>query len=214
MVTKAEILSINSAGTKCSVRMPLFETSSSGGPVQAEALVNITPGLYSNLVKGDVVFVAFEENAIEKPIIIGKLFTGANKESKIRGGYGILDELKVHTAASIPSSTLFVYPEKISDDYNDFKTPHKLADYIKWLEDLTKKLIKQLDDHFRCFKNWVQWQLKPENMAIDDGEVATSDTSSLYQDEGAECKICGKKCTKNEKRCYLALDITKKYPKV
>ena len=104
LVTKAIIRSINSAGNRCVVRMPLFETAASSAPVEAEALVNITPGMFGNLNIGDVVFVAFEENALEKPIILGKLYKGASSENTTRGGMGILDSLRVNTAATIPSS--------------------------------------------------------------------------------------------------------------
>jgi hypothetical protein len=196
--------------------MPLFETTASASPVKAEALVSITPGLFNNLVVGDVVFVAFEENALEKPIIIGKLFKGTNDENKVKGGAGVLDTLKVRTAATIPSSTLFEYPEAISKEYQDLKTPKKMADYIKWLEKLTKKLIGQLDEHFRCFKNWVQWQLKPENVEVDDGDLDTGECIAepgLYQKEGAQCQICTT-CTKNSTRTYLKVDKNKSYPKI
>ena len=218
MVTKAEIKSINGAGNRCIVRMPLFETAASSAPVQAEALVSITPGLFNNLVVGDVVYVAFEENAIEKPIIIGKLFKGTASENAVNGGAGILDTLKVRTAASIPSSTLFVYPLPLQNEYKDLKTPKKMADYIKWLEKLTKKLIGQLDEHFRCFKNWTQWQLRPENVEIDDGDIDAigyKDAVPLqYQEEGSECRICGVNCSKSKKRQYIKVDKDKPFPNV
>lgn len=216
MVTKAVVESINSAGNRCIVRMPLFETASSTSPVTAEALVSITPGLFNNLKVKDVVFVAFEENALEKPLIIGKLFKGTSDEIKVNGGAGILDTLKVRTAATIPSSTLFEYPQAISTEYKDFETPKKVADYVKWLEKLTKKLIGQIDEHFRCFKNWTQWQLRPENVEIDDGDLEDKNFNSsepfLYQEEGGNCKIC-KSCSKDKTRNYLQLNTDTKYPK-
>ena len=216
MITKAIIRSINGAGNRCIVRMPLFETASSSAPVEAEALVNIPPGIYNNLFVGDIVLVAFEENALEKPIILGKLFIGSSNESKTSGGMGILDTLRVHSAATIPSSTLFNFPPAIRNEYKDLKTPKKMADYILWLEKLTKKLINQLDDHFRCFKNWTQWQLRPENVEIDDGDIDNKDykepVSQLYQKEGDKCKICGRNCTKKDTRSYLKLATDKNYP--
>lgn len=215
MVTKAIVRSINKAGNRCIVRMPLFETASSNSPVEAEALVSITPGLFNNIVVGDVVFVAFEENALEKPIIIGKLYKGTNYESSIDGGAGILDSLKVRNAASIPSSTLFVYKQSNKNEYKDFSTPKKMADYIKWLEKLAKNLISQLDTNFRCFKNWTQWQLQPENVEIDDGDIDTGYhvvEALEYQKENATCEICEKDCSKDKIRRYLKLDIDKKYP--
>lgn len=218
MITKAEIISINGAGNRCIVRMPLFETAASSAPVTAEALVSIPPGIFNNLAVKDVVFVAFEENAIEKPIIVGKLYRGAPSESKVRGGAGIFDTLKVNTSATIPASTLFEYPATIKSEYKELNTPKKLADYIKWLESLTKNFVAQLDDHFRCFKNWVQWQLKPENVEIDDGDLDNKNykeaTPCQYQNEGEECKICGNNCTKNKTRLYVKIDKDKAYPKL
>ena len=217
MITKAIVRSINASGNRCVVRMPLFENASSTSPVESEALVCITPGFFNNIFVGDVVFVGFEENALEKPIIIGKLYKGTSYETETPGGAGVLDSLHVRTSAKVPCSTLFVYPDSNKAEYTNFNTPKKLADYIKWLEKLTKKLVGQLDDNFKCFKNWTQWQLKPENVEIDDGNIDASDyvesTPSQYQKENAECKVCGNsKCTKNLKRKYTNIVTTTVYP--
>lgn len=217
MVTKAVIRTINGAGNRCIVRMPLFENAASSAPVEAEALVSITPGMFNNLAIGDIVYIAFEENALEKPVIIGKLLKGTANENTTNGGAGILDTLKVRTAATIPASTLFEFPPSTKNEYKDLKTPKKMADYIKWLEKLTKKLLAQLDEHFRCFKNWTQWQLRPENVEIDDGDIDTDYHVAeplLYQKEGDECNICGSKCTKDKTRCYLKVDRDKNYPNI
>lgn len=218
MVTKGVIQSIDRAGNRCVVRLPLFETASSTVPVEIEALINITPGMFNNLFVNDVVFVTFEENALEKPIVIGKLYTGAANENNTHGGAGILDTLTVRTSGSMPAATTtFIFDGETASEYEDLKTPKKLADYIKWLEKYFKKLCNQLDVNFRCFKNWVQWQLNPENVEIDDGDLDTNYRLAepfQYQVEGEECKICGSNCTKDKTRCYLRLDINKKYPEV
>ena len=217
MITKAIVRSINGAGNRCIVRMPLFETASSQSPVEAEALVSITPGLFNNIVVGDIVFIAFEENALEKPIIIGKLFRGSGVENDTRGGMGILDSLKVRTAATIPCTTLYEFPAETKNEYKDLKTPKKVADYIKWLESLTKKLINQLDSHFRCFKNWTQWQLRPENVEVDDGDLdlrTTINDPKLYQEEGGNCNICGNHCPKDKTRAYINLGTNNTYPNI
>ena len=218
MITKAIIMSISGAGNRCIVRMPLFETAANSSPVLAEALVNITPGFFSNLNVGDVVFISYEENALEKPVILGKLFKGSLNENNVEGGMGILDTLRVNSAASIPSSTLFVFPNEIKNEYKDLCTPKKMADYIKWFELLFKKVVSQLDEHFRCFKNWTQWQLRPENVEIDDGDLDAKRykevPSQLYQEENAECRVCDKNCTKGNFRCYLNLATLNEYPKI
>ena len=215
MITKAIIQSINDAGNRCIVRMPLFETASNPNPVEAEALINIAPGLFNNLAVGDIVFIAFEESAIEKPIVLGKLFRGADIESNIRGGGGIIDSLKVRSSATIPASTYFDFPLAIQQNYQDLNTPKKVADYIKWLENTTKTLVAQHEADFICFKNWTQWQLQSKNVEIDDGDLDNDSadiTPFLYQDEDSSCKICGQNCPKNKKRSYAKLATNKKYP--
>jgi hypothetical protein len=195
--------------------MPLFETSAYSAPIEAEALVNITPGIFNNLAVGDRVFIAFEENAIEKPIILGKLFRGADIEGSIRGGGGVFNTLKVNSDATIPSSTLFVFPANAQTSYKDFTTPKDIADYIKWLELITRNNLTKLDDNFKCFKNWTQWQLQAENVEIDDGDIDEElvDTESFkYQAEGGTCEICGYNCTKSKKRNYATITLDKNYP--
>lgn len=219
MITKGIIRSINKAGNRCIVRMPLFENASSSSPVEAEALVNITPGLFNNLFVGDIVFLGFEENALEKPIILGKLYKGISNENTTPGGAGVLDTLRVNTSAAVPATTTtFVFAPNIQNDYKNLKTPKKMADYIKWLEALTKKLVDQLDSSFRCFKNWTQWQLKPENVEIDDGDLDSPNYKASiplqYQEENAECRICGNECYKNKKRSYVKPATDKEYPDI
>lgn len=216
MLTKGIIQSINATGNRCTVRMPLFENAGNASQVQATALVNITPGIFNNLAVGDVVFVGFEESALEKPIILGKLFTEAKSEANIRGGGGVFNSLKVNNDAVIPSSTLFTFPENIKKEYENLKTPKKVADYIKWLEQLTKETTFQLDDNFRCFKNWTQWQLQASNVEIDDGDL-DEDTPLvepfLNQKENSKCDVCGNiKCTKNGTRIYSKVSYDKVYP--
>lgn len=146
MITKAIVQSINSAGTKCRVRMPLFETSASASHVEAEALVNIAPGMFNNLEVGDRVLIGFEENAIEKPIILGKLFMGASVESAVKGGGGVFDTIKVNSEAILPASTSFTFPKASQKDYKDLKTPKQMADYIKSLESRIAVLERLLGD--------------------------------------------------------------------
>lgn len=218
MVTKGQIKSINRASNRCVVRLPLFETASSSVPVEIEALISITPGMFNNLFVNDIVFVAFEENALEKPIVIGKLYTGAQNENSTPGGAGILDSLTVRTSGSIPAATTtFVFDGDSKGEYEDLKTPKKMADYIKWLETYFKRLFAQIDTNFRCFKNWAQWQLRPENVEIDDGDIDTGYHVAepyLCQEEGGNCNLCGSKCTKDKTRQYLKLETNKKYPEI
>ena len=231
LITKAIVRSINDKGNRCIVRMPLFETASSKTPVEAEALVSITPGFFDNLFVGDVVFVAFEENALEKPIIVGKLYKGTSFETNTPGGMGIVDNFNVRTTASMPGyTTYFRYPDTINNpEYKHFITPKKIADHIKWLEAFTKERLSQIAKNFNCFKNWTQWQLRPENVEIDDGDIddAYSKIGKVksgynnkyvttkpfaYQKEDADCAICGKSCDRKNKRSYTKIQTDTECP--
>ncbi len=185
MITKAIVQSINQAGTRCVVRMPLFETASSSTPVMAEALVNIAPGVFNNIEVDDVVFVGFEENAIEKPIILGKLFRGTQIESEIRGGGGIFDTIVVNTTATLPATTNYSFPVSAGNAYQNLQSPKDQADYVKWLESLTKNNLNIVETNFNYLRDWSQWKTMPENVEIDDGDLdapieATQAPSTSY----------------------------------
>ena len=217
MITKAIIQSINADGTRCVVRMPLFESSANSAHIEAEALVNITPGVFNNLAVGDVVFVGFEENALEKPIILGKLFRGANVEGSVRGGGAIFNSLKVNSDVTLPASTVIAFQDNLKNNYANFTTLKQTVDYIKWLEKLMVSNISSVEDNFNCFKNWTQWQLKAENVEIDDGDLDANQplaSAFMYQNEGDTCKICGADCHKDSCRKYKALTIKNTYPKI
>lgn len=224
MITKAIIKSINGARNKCMVRVPLFETADSSGPVVVEALVNIPPGIFNNLFVGDVVFIGFEENALEKPIILGKLFKGMGYEKDTKGGVGILDSLLIRTESSSPAATTW-YRYEDEHTYRHFESALEVADYILWLEELTKTLISQLESHFICFKNWTQYQLEPENVEVDDGNL---DDATEYQKrpeafacqnehEENGCNVCEQNCSKCDrnplnKREYFKLATGTLFP--
>lgn len=214
MLTKGVIRSINRSGNRCMVELPLFQTPSDPNPVILEALISITPGTFNNLFVNDVVFVSFEENALEKPIILGKLFRGTTIENNTNGGAVVADTLRVNSGATLPATTTFEFSPINQHEYRDLSTPKKIADYIKWIETNYKSLLKQEDEHFKCFKSWAQWQLSPENIVIDDGDLDSGyhiNQNPRYIEENSECTICGDKCIKNKIRSYLNLDLNESY---
>lgn len=128
MLTKAIIQKIDQAKNTCIVRIPLFEQASSSSFIETEATICITPGIYNNLFVGDIVIVGFEENKMELPIILGKLFLNSlDKDSKAGALFG--DTLNVTTKAVLPSDTEFRF-EKYSKQYAKYNTPKKLADAL------------------------------------------------------------------------------------
>ena len=49
--------------------------------IEADAQINIVPGIYNSYKTGDIVFIGFEENKMELPVILGKLFVSASDEA-------------------------------------------------------------------------------------------------------------------------------------
>ena len=80
MLTKGLILNIDYNDHYCNVRIPLFETAGNLQIVSVKATICTTPGIYNGYKEGDIVFVAFEDNELNEPVIIGKLYTDANTE--------------------------------------------------------------------------------------------------------------------------------------
>ena len=83
MITKAFITELNKPNSNIfRVYIPLLTTAVSR---REDAIFNatlcITDGLFYSLKVGDCVFVGFEDNLYDKPVILGKLYTG--KETDI-----------------------------------------------------------------------------------------------------------------------------------
>ena len=63
------------SGNKYKVRIPTFEAAGSDKQYIVDATLSYSPGNLKGLVIGDVVYVGFENNRIDKPVILGKLAT-------------------------------------------------------------------------------------------------------------------------------------------
>ena len=131
MITKAYVEQLYTTTAK--VRIPVFDkpafvTDSTPSPDLAEATVSFLPNCKPNLKVGDVVFVAFEDNDIGKPVIIGHLYRTAKTET-----YSdlILNSLKVNIDATFSK---------------DVKIGKVKSQEISYLEGLTGNIQKQLDD--------------------------------------------------------------------
>jgi len=111
MLTKGEIQSIDFTGNSCRIRIPLFEVAGIEDKVYATAYFAVEPGKYNSYKPGDVVIIGFESDLIDKPIILGKLYTSINEDQLDDNGYrGSIDctSLKVKENASIPISTKII----------------------------------------------------------------------------------------------------------
>ncbi len=133
MLTKAIIQSIDYTKNMCRVRIPLFENASRNvNMIEADAQINIVPGIYNSYKTGDIVFIGFEENKMELPVILGKLFVSTSAEASSYRGNVSGNSLAITDTAQLPHSTIFNYNNIAQNDklYKDLNTPKKLADSI------------------------------------------------------------------------------------
>ena len=165
MITKGIVQRVDRRGNQFIIRVPLFESASTVNPVSLKAYQCIVPGLYNNLYVGDIVYIGFEENAMEKPIILGKFFKNYRTEDKAKGGSGNFTKLNVLDKASMPAyTTRFRYKDIEEQKYENFNTPCKLADRIK------ENIIAI---------NRLRLYVQPWNMRVDDGDLDASDSLTV-----------------------------------
>ena len=140
MITKGQVLNINSDNT-LQVRIPLFESATGTRNNQiVKCTVCYNPGNLNGYVIGDVVFVAFEDNEIDKPVVIGKLYLGDEKEAT---NHSYSNSLTVEGNASLPASTTIGNLDfvKIKNIFNELDI---LNTYIDQLEDKIQKLNTEI----------------------------------------------------------------------
>lgn len=109
MVFKAYIEGLPQNDNHFLVRIPKLEDNTTKEFVLSALLCN-QPGEYANYKVGDVVFVEFEDNLLDVPVILGKLYTGVEDDSR---GYFKIDRLEVANHFEMPdNSTLGGYSVK------------------------------------------------------------------------------------------------------
>jgi len=104
MIQKAIITSIDYVTGNIKVRIPIFEVAGVSTQFITDATVCHEPGNFKNYVLNDVVYVGFENYEYNKPIILGKLFTGIpedasnysfNKDLKVTGSTELSEDTKI-----------------------------------------------------------------------------------------------------------------------
>jgi hypothetical protein len=109
MITKGILKSINYNDNTCLVRLPLFETAGADTEVVLKAIFLTQPGNYNGYVENDVVFVDFENNKLDAPVVIGKLYLGAAKEAQNTANASInVSNLNVTSKATLPLDTKII----------------------------------------------------------------------------------------------------------
>lgn len=106
MVTKGIITELVGS-TQAKVRIPIYDRASSALDATpdselSKAIICTFPGATPNYSVGDVVIVAFEQNIYTEPVIIGLLFTNAERKTFTDLNVG---KLGVFTSARLPKNT-------------------------------------------------------------------------------------------------------------
>lgn len=136
MITKAIVRGIPDVNNnKYRVYIPLFRNANDSEiDATFEATLCFLNGVFYSLAVDDVVYVDFEDNYYEKPVIIGKLYT--NKEDKKAIPTQLtVKTIKVLDKAQFPSNTEI-----------DSKSTSNFYKNIKNLQDDIWSLRKQIDD--------------------------------------------------------------------
>ena len=155
MVVKGLIKSIDYNGNTCTVRLPVFESAANDKETVITAVIATQPGIYNGYKVGDVVIVSFENNDIDMPIVLGKLYLGADVESKDPRGAINAANIKSSTPISIPIDTELTLDNDpgnlstvaVDGDLSSYKS---IADIIKGLKKQETQLgsinIRMIDD--------------------------------------------------------------------
>jgi len=101
MIIKAFIKSLPTRGDNVfKVRVPFLEDNTDKEMI-FDALLCSPPGEYNGYSVGDCVFISFENDKLDTPIILGKLFVDVDDNSST---YKVLNELKVLNKVDLPAS--------------------------------------------------------------------------------------------------------------
>lgn len=111
MITKGYILDYSiTSKNRFKVRIPYFESAGIGKnhsytqSVFEDVPVSYSPGNIAGFKIGDCVYIAFEDSSFDKPVIIGKLYLGKEKEAS---NYQFSSVLEVTQRATLPKNTSF-----------------------------------------------------------------------------------------------------------
>lgn len=144
MIVKGIIKSIDFNGNTCMVRIPLFENSPSGNEFVMQAIMSTTPGVYNGYREGDVVMLGFENNEIDQPVVLGKLYLGAAEEGGDPRGAINCNTIKSTSPISIPINTELTF-DTAGPGNTTVGVNNDLSCY-KSIADLAKGLQKQEDE--------------------------------------------------------------------
>jgi hypothetical protein len=80
MITLGRIVSISVETNLCCVDIPIFNKTGNKQP-KLHATMVLQPGIYGGYDVGDIVFIAFTDNTLGRPIVLGRLYQGSNNKT-------------------------------------------------------------------------------------------------------------------------------------
>lgn len=151
MITLGVIQSLDNLNNFCKVRLPTLEGAGNKNVVELSATMMLPPGIGAGYEVGDVVFVSFVDNTLGRPMILGQLYKGPNKGTRVDniGNDGdnslgsamsmTCSELLAKDKATIPQTTNFI---GAPDGYD---TPNQLINKIMTLENKVEALENKVE---------------------------------------------------------------------
>ena len=141
MIVKGIIKSIDYSGNTCTVRIPIFESAANENEVVISAILSTLPGIYNGYKEEDVVFIAFENNDYDMPVVIGKLYLGVENEKNDPRGAIVCNNITAAQPISIPISSKLTLDN--DPQHSSVIEVDKGIDSYKSIADLAKNLQKQ-----------------------------------------------------------------------
>lgn len=132
MVVKGIVKEVQLENKRLVVRIPLFEPAGINKPILLTCPICYQPGNLDGYLVDDVVYIGFENNNFNNPIVLGKLYVGEDRASN----YSHANSLKVESNATLPLNTTFG-DISLVDVVNIFKKVSQLKE--QW-DDLKKYL--------------------------------------------------------------------------
>lgn len=104
MLVKGIIKKIDYEGNTCTVRIPTFESHKTDEYIVSAAISN-QPGCYNGYKEDDVVWIGFDTDQYNQPVVLGKLYLGVAKEKEDPRGVVNAETTNASTSATIPFDT-------------------------------------------------------------------------------------------------------------
>ena len=144
MITLGTIISIDNASNFCQVRLPTLEGVGNITTTTLTATQMLPPGISAGYEVGDVVFVAFVDNSLGRPVVLGQLYKGPNKGTKI-DGIGRDNDNSLGEAATMACGELTVSGKAIlplDTTIVGSRENYTLNDLISDIKDLKERMDK------------------------------------------------------------------------